>query len=128
MQAISLDDVCYIVANDREFEVQDGIVELAAGSDPSDESFSEILEAHEDDATFDFLKNFIDGLNRDQQCELVGLAWLGCGDLGRSEWREAVILARERHNDHTAAYLLSMPLLADYLEEGLSAFGHSCSE
>ena len=27
---------------------------------------------------------------------------------------------------HTSGYLLGKPLLADYLEEGLSDFGHSC--
>ncbi|MEQ8369420.1 MAG: DUF3775 domain-containing protein [Alphaproteobacteria bacterium] len=128
MQAISLDDVCYIVANAREFDAQEGVVELDYGANPSDEGFREILAAYADDATFEVLKTFIDGLNRDQQCELVGLAWLGRGDFERSEWAEALTLARDRHNDHTATYLLGMPLLADYLEEGLAAFGRACSD
>ncbi|MEQ9350842.1 MAG: DUF3775 domain-containing protein, partial [Alphaproteobacteria bacterium] len=50
------------------------------------------------------------------------------GDFERSEWAEALTLARDRHNDHTATYLLGMPLLADYLEEGLAAFGRACSD
>ena len=29
-------------------------------------------------------------------------------------------------DQHTADYLLGTPLLADYLEESLSQFGHSC--
>jgi hypothetical protein len=30
--------------------------------------------------------------------------------------------------EQTASYLLGMPLLADYLEEGLSLFGQSCED
>jgi len=30
------------------------------------------------------------------------------------------------HNDRTAAYLLGMPLLSDFLEEGLDILGLSC--
>jgi len=31
-------------------------------------------------------------------------------------------------NDSTAEYLMSTPLVADYLAEGLYAFGHTCEE
>jgi hypothetical protein len=44
------------------------------------------------------------------------------------EWAEARELARDRHNEHTAEYLLGMPLLADYLQAGLDVFGISCEE
>ena len=29
---------------------------------------------------------------------------------------------------HTTDYLIGTPLLADYLEEALAAFGHSCED
>ena len=32
------------------------------------------------------------------------------------------------HNERTADYLLGMPLLGDFLEEGLSMLGYSCEE
>jgi hypothetical protein len=32
------------------------------------------------------------------------------------------------HNNRTASYLLGIPLLPDYLEEALAAFGRSCEE
>ena len=32
------------------------------------------------------------------------------------------------HSRRTSSYLLGMPLLADFLEEGLSMLGHSCEE
>jgi len=46
------------------------------------------------------------------------------GDIG--EWREALNQARTQHNKRTAEYLLGLPLLGDYLEEGLAAFGLDC--
>jgi len=37
-------------------------------------------------------------------------------------------VARTEHNKRTAEYLLHLPLLGDYLEEGLAAFGENCGE
>jgi hypothetical protein len=36
--------------------------------------------------------------------------------------------AARAHNRRTAAYLLGIPLLADYLDEAISQFGISCDE
>jgi hypothetical protein len=87
-----------------------------------------VLESYADDATFDELKEAIDDMNVDEQCELVALTWVGRGDFSKDEWEEALQAAREAHNDHTAAYLLGTPLLPDYLEEGLAAFDLSCQD
>ena len=32
------------------------------------------------------------------------------------------------HNQRTSEYLLGMPLVGDFLEEGLSMLGYSCAE
>jgi len=62
--------------------------------------------------------------NVDEQIDLVTLAWLGGGDGDLDSWDELRSEART-HNNHTAAYLLGTPLLADYLEDALSQFGES---
>jgi len=36
--------------------------------------------------------------------------------------------ALRAHNRRTAAYLLGIPLLADYLDEAISLFGISCED
>jgi hypothetical protein len=36
--------------------------------------------------------------------------------------------AAAAHNKRTADYLIGMPLLGDFLEEGLSMLGYSCEE
>ena len=42
-------------------------------------------------------------------------------------FRSAFTAARV-HNRRTASYLLGIPLLPDFLEEALAAFGRSCEE
>ena len=123
---INLDEICWIIEKARELDAQEGVVEPDYGSNAIDDGFAQILEAYGDDATFDELKTVLDDLNWDEQCEIVALAWIGRDTYSPEEWTEALGMARENHNDHTSLYLLGMPMLSDYLEEGLSAFGHSC--
>jgi hypothetical protein len=44
------------------------------------------------------------------------------------EWRAAVAEARARREGETSVYLLGIPLLGDYLEDGLAEFGLSCDD
>ena len=74
----------------------------------------------EDDPAHRELVEFIDTLNLDEQIELVALAWLGRGTFDRTEWEEALREARDGHTNHTGDYLVGIPLLGTYLEEGLS--------
>ena len=69
------------------------------------------------------LRDLIADLNVDEAAELVALAWIGRGDFDAGEWTEALEEARRRGNKRTAAYLLGIPMLGDYLEEGLEAIG-----
>ena len=69
------------------------------------------------------LRELIADLNVDEASDLIALAWIGRGDYEASEWTEAVTAARERAGKRTAKYLLGMPMLADWLEDGLEAIG-----
>jgi len=62
----------------------------------------------------------------DEQVDLVALTWLGRGDGEIDDWNEFRAEAARAHNRRTAAYLLGIPLLADYLEEALEEFGIEC--
>ncbi len=96
-----------------------------SGSNPSDDLEADILEDFADDATLEELTAAIDALNEDEVIDLIALAWVGRGDFQKGDWREARALADERHRPHSATYLLGMPALGDYLEEGLAALGYS---
>lgn len=128
MLNINPDIVCSIISHAREFHAQEQVViPDKPDTETSDEDWAyQVLAEHDSDLTFQELKNEIEGLEPDQKDILVALMWLGRGDFDKSEWKEALKLARSRRSAHTAEYLIGTPLVADYLEEGLSNFGHSC--
>ena len=68
------------------------------------------------------------GLNVDQRVELLALMWLGRGDYAAREWRQAMALAASDSEDRRPEAFLAIPLLADYLENGLSELGLSCAD
>ncbi len=126
--SISPEKVCYIVMKAREFDAKVEPVEPDPGSNPADSGEREILEDYADDPTLAELNAAIDGLNDDEIVDLIALAWLGRGDFAKDGWEEAKALAEERHRRHSARYLIGMPALGDYLEEGLAALGYSCED
>lgn len=126
--SISPERVCYIIIKAREFDAKVDPVESDPGSNPADEGEREILEDFADDPTLAELRAAIDDLNDDQVVDLIALAWLGRGDFTKDDWLEARALARERHRRRSANYLIGMPGLGDYLEEGLAALGYSCED
>ncbi|MCB2054311.1 MAG: DUF3775 domain-containing protein [Geminicoccaceae bacterium] len=137
MLTIDPDKVCHVVANVRVFDAD--IPE--PGDDPGSDMAGDEVEAldladdeggrtvdDEHEPYVEELKNLIRDMNIDEQIELVALAWLGRGSFSVDEWADAKAEARRAHNERTAEYLLGMPMLGDYLEEGLAAFGKSCDE
>ena len=56
---------------------------------------------------------------RDEQVSLVALMWIGRGTCESDELDDAIATARSERVNKTSAYLLGVPLLSDYLEEGL---------
>jgi hypothetical protein len=67
-------------------------------------------------------------MSEDEQVDLVTLTWLGRGDGTLADWDDLRAEAARVHNKRTASYLLGEPLLPDYVEEALAAFGRSCEE
>lgn len=127
--AISPEKVCFIIVKAREFDAKDVVTEPDAGSNPSDDNMISVLEDHGDDPVEEELTTFISGLSEDEQIDLVALAWLGRDDNTLDDWaelHEEAVNAHRTQTEHTANYLLGMPLLGDHLEEGLSLFGLSC--
>jgi hypothetical protein len=128
---ISAEQVCFIVVKAREYDGKDANSELEAGSNASDDQMISVLEDSRDDPVQQELSSFIADLSEDEQIDLVALAWLGREDNTIDDWpaiREEAANAFKPGPGATARYLLGMPLLADYLEEGLALFGKSCEQ
>lgn len=128
MVTISPEKVCYIVIKAREFDEKVDPGDDDPGSNPGDDLSVEILEDRPGDPTLEELMGAIDVLNEDEGLELIALAWIGRGDFEPEEWDEAIEAAREVPEKRIANYLTQMPLLGDYLEEGLARFDLNCTE
>lgn len=126
--SISSEKVCFIIFKAREFDAKDVVTEPDPGSNPADDKETAVLEDHEDDPVLEELTSLIDSLSEDEQIDLVALAWLGRNDYSASDWPAVRAEAQNAHNERTASYLLGMPLVADFLEQGLSMLGRSCEE
>jgi hypothetical protein len=125
---ISPEKVCFIIIKAREFDAKEEVNEPDPGSNPSDDKVASVLEDQEDDPVVEELTSLINSLSVDEQIDLVTLAWLGRNDYSTSDWAEIREEAARAHNERTASYLLGMPMLGDFLEEGLSMLGYSCEE
>jgi hypothetical protein len=126
--AISPERVCFLIVKAREFDAKDQVSEPDPGSNPTDDQDASVLEDYEDDPVVEEMVSAIHELDEDQQVELVAIAWLGRGDGTADDWESLKAEAAESRNNRTARYLLGMPQLGDYLEEGLALLGRSCEE
>jgi hypothetical protein len=90
-----------------------------------------VLEDHGDDPALEELTSLISSLSEDEQIDLVTLAWLGRDDNTVEDWdalREEAARVHSTRAAQAAEYLLGMPLISDYLDEGLSLLGRSCDD
>ena len=127
--SISLEKVCFLIAKAREFETKDVATIPDEASNPTDDRMIEVLEDRpNEDAVLQELRSIIGDMSEDEQIDLVALAWLGRGDAGAEGWEELRSEAARAHNQRTASYLLPMPLLPTYLQDGLAELGLSCEE
>jgi hypothetical protein len=127
MPEINPAKVCFVVTKSRELLSEDEGLKPDA-SNASDDGGQSILT----DAAYApiraELEQFVADLDDDEAAALVALLWIGRGDFEAGDWEAAVAQARERRESPTASYLLGEPLLPDYLEDALAAFGHSCRD
>lgn len=128
MLSTPLEQLAYIVEKAREFDAMTDASGDEPGSNESDDGEVAILEDTADNPTRQELEAALEALDETQRVELLALMWLGRGDYARSEWREALAQAREIHDEHEIDYLIGTPLLADYLEEAITALGYSLAE
>ena len=120
--------VCRIIVKARQYDVKVPPVEPDPGSNMAEDEMLEVIEDYPDDPVEEELREYISSLNEDEQVRLVALAWIGRGSYDKAEWQEALQEAQHAQNGRTAQYLLGMPLLGDYLADGLAEFGHTCDE
>ncbi len=125
---IAPEKVAHVIIKAREYDVKVGAWNATTEEGDADEDPEAILEDFTNDPTRAELAGFIEALNDDEQAHLVALAWVGRGTFEPEEFDEAVETARTEKTNSTARYLLGIPLLADFLEEGLEKMGYSVED
>jgi len=125
---ISPEKVCFLIIKAREFDAKEEANESDPGSNPSDDKDAAVLEDQPDDPVVEEITSLIESLSEDEQVDLVALAWLGRDDNTAEDWPSVREEAARAYNGRTAAYLLGIPQLGDFLEEGLATLGYSCED
>ena len=124
MLDIAPEKVAHIIVLARELDSKVG----AWGGEIDENDPDSILEVRANDPLEAELREFIADLNVDEQVSLVALMWVGRGTYEPEDWDEAVDTARSERVNKTENYLLGVPMLSDYLEEGLEKMGISVED
>ncbi|WP_395647891.1 DUF3775 domain-containing protein [Terricaulis sp.] len=119
---ISRETLAFIIVEARALDVQNATGGPGDGGSPGEDGATGLFDGG-DGATASELSSAIRRLSADEQVALVALTWIGRGDFDAADWEEAKATARERRVGPTSRYLMGIPLLGDYLEEGAAALG-----
>lgn len=125
---IAPEKVAHVIIKAREYDAKVGAWNSSPQEGDAAEDPESILEDFASDPTRAELSGFLRMLNNDERANLVALMWVGRGTYEAEEFDEAVETARAERANGTSRYLLGMPLLANYLEEGLEKMGFSVDD
>ena len=121
--SVDRETLAYVVLKAKAFDMLTPSDNADDASDAADDRFVDAIEDEPDNPAGRELKMAIANLDVDAKASLVALAWLGRGDYEAGEWAEALAAARERAEGPTSRYLMGIPLLGDYLEDGADKLG-----
>ena len=117
----------FILMKARELDAKVEESDPDSGSNPSDDRSVDVLEARATDPDDLELASAVQGLNDDEQLDLIALIWIGrgtsSGPVGQA--REA---ARDIGRARAPRYVAGIPLVSDYLQEALSQCGLSLDD
>ena len=125
---ISPDSAFAILLKAREFDSKVTQTDPDSGSNASDDNSVDALEFGPFDDTQHELVSAIHDLNDDELRDLIALIWLGRGDFNLGEWNEARRAAGDIGRDRVPRYVSEIPLVSDYLQDGLSQFDQSIED
>jgi len=125
---ISPEKVAYIILKSRQYEAKGTLSWSETDTDMNEDGAINMLEDRRGDTAPGEAAQFISNLNEDEKISLVVLTWIGRGSYEPDDWDRAVETARRERINKTDKYLLGMPLLPDFLEEGLEAMGYAIED
>ena len=128
MLDVNPETVCQLIDLAREFHAQEEVVIPEEPDSSGGDWAMQVLANHSGDSTLSEFVSTVRDLEPDQQQQVVALMWIGRADFSADEWEAALEQAEYSWNERTGEYLIAHPQVADYLADGLAAFGYSCQE
>ena len=125
---IPADTAFAILLKARQYDVKVPETDPDSGSNTSDDDSINALEFGAGDDTRHELVSAISDLNDDEQRDLIALVMLGRGDFALDEWRDARAAASDIGRERTPDYIVGIPLVSDFLEEGLAQFNETIAD
>lgn len=125
---IAPEKVAHVIIKSREYDAKVGAWNASPEEGDAAEDPESILEDFAADPTRAELAGFIRTLNDDERASLIALFWIGRGTYEAEEFDEAAETARAERSNATARYLLGVPLLSNFLEDGLEKMGYSVED
>ena len=122
------DTAFFILIKAREFDGKVDESDPDSGFDAADDRAVDVLEDRPSDPDLAEIAAAVDSLNDDERLDLVALIWIGRNDFSLDQWDEARDAARDISRARAARYVTGIPLVSDYLQEGLSRLGYSLSD
>lgn len=114
-------DLAEDLGPDNQAEASDeDISYAAAGDDEQVEGASD----EDDDEEEDELDRILGSLSPEELAELLALSWIGEGEYDRTNWDEAMSVARVLPSDDIILQLAETPNLGDLIELGLAELGY----
>lgn len=126
MLDVNPETVCCLIQSARSFHIKEEVVFPEEPLISSNEWALQALAEYAEDPMYIEFVTLIQDLEPDQQANLVALMWIGRGDYPPDEWETVLARAMSELTNRTAEYLISTPLLADYLQEAMEQLGYSC--
>jgi hypothetical protein len=125
MLKISKEKLAYIISSAKEQEENAGRWDAVVENSFNDNNVPPIAEELHDPAANTSLSEMVDELNKAEKASLIALSMIGRGEVEAKDFAKAMSLAEAEDTDRAATYLLRIPMVADYLEEGLMKLGCS---
>ena len=122
---INIEQVNYIIAMARDLE--DALPRDATDDEThrGEADNPELIKDHEYDSGYQELLGFLQTLSEDELISLVAILWIGRGTYDVDDLIGALDESRDIGANRIPGYILSIPLLAEYLEEGSNLLGLS---
>ena len=123
MLKISATTVAHAIARAREHDAASGSWESLMQQEFDDELGGSGLDDFAGSTGRGVLAEFLNTLDIDEQACLLAIAWIGRGTYSPDHLDEAIAQARAEQVGPNGYYLPGIPLLAEYLHEGMEKLG-----